>query len=164
MIPIRSRVAAVGAGVALLVAGGAIASTQAVAAPHAIPTCNVSGLSLAIGQPQGAAGSFLYPINFTNKSAGECALRGYPGVSVLDANHHQIGTPATENGQPVTTVYVAPGKTVTATIRTNDPGVDPNCRATSAYIGVYPPAGYQQALIPYQLRVCGIFQISPVQS
>ncbi|MEW1909945.1 DUF4232 domain-containing protein [Kitasatospora sp. NPDC085895] len=164
MIRFGKRTLALGSAAALLAAGGAVAAAQSVQAAPATPTCQAGDLYLAVGSPQGAAGSFLYPVEFTNTSTHSCALRGYPGVSVLTTGHAMIGAPATRNGVPASTVVLAPARTAAATIRTNDPGVVPSCRTTSTYLGVYPPASTQQMLVPYHLRVCGLFEISPVQS
>ncbi|MFD9129523.1 DUF4232 domain-containing protein [Kitasatospora sp. NPDC059571] len=164
MIPIGKRTLALGSAAALLAVGGAIGTAESVQAASTTPTCQAGDLYLAVGQPQGAAGSFLYPVEFTNTSTHSCALRGYPGVAVLDVGHHQIGAPAARNGVPVSTVVLGPDRTAAATIRTNDPGVVPTCRATAAYVGVIPPASTTQLLIPFHLRVCGDFEISPVQT
>ncbi|MFC6598602.1 DUF4232 domain-containing protein [Kitasatospora paranensis] len=163
MIPIGKRTLALGAVATLLAVGGAVGTAQVGQAASATPTCQAGDLYLSVGQPQGAAGSFLYPVEFTNTSTHSCALRGYPGVSVLTVGHGMIGTPAARNGVPVTTVVLGPDRTATATVRTNDPGVVPTCRATSAYLGVFPPGSRQQLLVPYHLRVCGAFDVSPVQ-
>lgn len=124
----------------------------------------MADLNLSIGEPDGAAGSLYYPIRFTNTSTRTCALRGYPGVSVIDVRHHQIGTSATRTGEPVDTVSIRPGRSVTATFRTNSAGVGAGCRPMSTYVKVYPPNSYQAVNIPYHLRVCGAFEISPVQA
>jgi hypothetical protein len=112
----------------------------------------------------GGAGSLFVPVRFTNTSTQTCALRGYPGVSILDIEHHQIGAPATRNPHPVSTVLVHPDQTVTATLRTNSRDVVPACRATSTYVQVFPPASLPSGLIPYRLQVCGTFQVNPVQT
>ncbi|WP_431677819.1 DUF4232 domain-containing protein [Kitasatospora sp. KL5] len=164
MIRFGKRTLALGSAAALLAAGGAVAAAESVQAASTTPTCQAGDLYLAVGSPQGAAGSFLYPVVFTNTATHSCALRGYPGVSVLTVGHAMIGAPAARNGVPVSTVVLAPAGTATATIRTNDPGVVPSCRTTSTYLGVYPPASTQQKLVPFHLRVCGVFEVSPVQS
>lgn len=163
MINFSGRAAAFGAATVLAATGGAIGVTQAQAA-STTPTCHVADLYLSVGRATGGAGSLFYPIQFTNTSTHTCALRGYPGVSALDVNHHQIGAPATRNPHSVSTVFVRPGHTVYATIRTNDPTVVPSCRPVATYVQVYPPASLQAVLIPYHLRVCGAFDVNPVQT
>ncbi|GAA2262865.1 hypothetical protein GCM10010430_54120 [Kitasatospora cystarginea] len=163
MLP-RKRRAALTVTALIAAATAAVGTVPAAQAAPATPTCQAAGLSLSVGQEQGAAGSILVPVNFTNTSTRTCALRGFPGVSVLDVNHHQIGSPASRDGSPVTTVAVRPGRTVSATIRTNDAGTGLACQRTSDYLGIYPPAGFQQMLIPYRLQVCGVFETGPVQA
>ncbi|MEH0573317.1 DUF4232 domain-containing protein [Streptomyces sp. B21-108] len=162
MINISTRIAAL-ATTALLAATGTMAGAAPSSASPRIPTCHVADLHLSVGKVTGGAGSLFYPLRFTNTSTHTCSLRGYPGVSVLNSHRHQIGAPATRNAHPVSTVFVHPARTVFATIRTNNPSVVPTCRPTSTYIRVYPPASFQSVLIRYHLKVCGAFEINPVQ-
>lgn len=126
------------------------------------PTCRTADLYVAAGPVTGGAGSLFHTVGFTNTSTHTCVLRGFPGVSVVNAAHHQIGAAATRNGATVTTVTLAPDHTVTFTIRTNNQSVVPTCRPTAAYIRVYPPASTQPVLIPDHLKVCGSFETNPV--
>lgn len=166
MIHFSTRVAAFGAALVLAATGTAVGATQAQAAPSktptATPTCHTSNLRLSVGRVTGGAGSSFYPIRFTNVSGHTCLLRGYPGVSVLDRHRHQIGAPATRNPHRVVTVKVRPTRTVSAVVRTNNPGVGPSCRPTSSFIRVFPPASTQAVLIHFHLRVCGAFEVNPV--
>ena len=57
----------------------------------------------------GAAGSMYYPLQFTNLSRHACAMRGFPGVSAVDRNGHQLGSPASRDHViPARTVVLAP--------------------------------------------------------
>ncbi|MET9692559.1 DUF4232 domain-containing protein [Streptomyces sp. NPDC006514] len=162
MTHVLTRAATIASAALFATTCSAVGATQASALPRA-PACHVADLHLAIGEPDGAAGSLYYPILFTNTSTHTCALRGYPGVSVVNVRHQQIGTSATRTGAAVNTVSVQPGESATATFRTNSPGVT-DCRPPSTYVKVYPPNSYQAVQIPYHLRVCGVFEISPVQA
>ncbi|MGW7331077.1 DUF4232 domain-containing protein [Streptomyces sp. NPDC054840] len=162
MIHVLTRAATIASAALFATTCAAVGATQASALPRT-PTCHVADLNLAIGEPDGAAGSLYYPIRFTNTSTHACTLRGYPGVSVVDVRHQQIGTSATRTGGAVNTVSVQPGETVTATFRTNSPGMT-ECRPTSTYVKVYPPNSYQAVHIPYHLQVCGTFDIRPVHA
>ncbi|MET9465700.1 DUF4232 domain-containing protein [Streptomyces sp. NPDC006544] len=157
------RAAGIASAALLATTGASVGATQASALPMT-PPCHVADLDVAVGEPEGAAGSLNYPILFTNTSTHTCALRGYPGVSVVDARYHQIGTSAIRTGERVDTVSVFPDDTVTAVLRTNSRAVVPSCRPTSSYVKVYPPNSFQAVQIPYHLRVCGAFEISPVQA
>ncbi|MEV0411365.1 DUF4232 domain-containing protein [Streptomyces sp. NPDC050448] len=163
MINVLTRAATIASAALLATTGAAVGAAQASALPRT-PTCHVADLDLSIGEPDGAAGSLYYPIQFTNTSTHTCALRGYPGVSVVDVRHRQIGTSAARTGEPVDTVSVQPDETVTAILRTNSRGVAAGCRQTSTYVKVYPPNSFAAVQIPYNLRVCGAFEISPVQA
>ncbi|MFI8275195.1 DUF4232 domain-containing protein [Streptomyces sp. NPDC085929] len=164
MSNVLPRAAALAAAALLATTGASLGATQASALPTATPTCTVADLDLAIGARERAGGSVNYPILFTNTTGHTCALRGYPGVSVTDARHHQIGTSAIRTGEPISTVFLGPDDTVTAIMRTNSRSVAPNCRQTSSYVKVYPPNSGVAVEIPYNLRVCGMFEISPVEA
>ena len=59
------------------------------------PTCNADELSISLGDGEGAAaGSRSLGIIFTNTGTRECTLGGYPGVSLVNDNGNQIGSPA----------------------------------------------------------------------
>ncbi|THA38525.1 DUF4232 domain-containing protein [Streptomyces sp. A1547] len=157
------RVAALAAAALLTTTGALMGATQASALPTT-PTCRVADLELAVGEPDATGESVNYPILFTNTTGKTCALRGYPGVSVTDARHRQIGTSAIRTGEPISTVFLGPDDTVTAIMRTNSPDVAPKCRPKSTYVKVYPPNSGVAEEIHYNLRVCGMFEISPVEA
>src|SRR5579859_6407191 len=75
---------------------GATSSGNAATSVRVIPRCTASdlGVWLAVDQGNGAAGTIYYPLEFTNLSHHTCYLFGYPGVSALDRNGHQLGSPA----------------------------------------------------------------------
>ncbi|MET9888022.1 DUF4232 domain-containing protein [Streptomyces sp. NPDC006430] len=162
MSNVLTRAAVIASAALLATTGASIGAAQASALPMA-PTCRVADLDVAVGGPERSGGSIDYPILFTNTTGHTCALRGYPGVSVTDARHRQIGTSAIRTGEAISTVSVFPDDTVTAVMRTNSRSVAPNCRAPSTYVKVYPPNSTVAVEIPYHLRVCGMFEISPVE-
>ena len=95
------RTAAAIAAVLSLGAGSAIwAASSASAAPSApaalIPVCTAADLSVwvNIGLVQGAAGTWYYPLEFTNDSNHTCRTWGWPGVSAANATGHQLGDAA----------------------------------------------------------------------
>jgi hypothetical protein len=159
MFHVHPRASAVAVAAVLTAAGAGAVQARAPA-----PTCRTTDLYVSMGQVTGGAGSLFHPIRFTNTSTRTCALRGYPGVSVLTALHRQIGAAATENPHSVTTVFVRPAASVYATVRTNDPSIVPLCRSASTYLRVYPPGDTGAVLVPHHLRVCGTFQVNPVQT
>ncbi len=76
--------------------GAALAADTSRAAPAAVRACTADdlGVWVAVAQLDGAAGSVYYPLQFTNLSRHACAMRGFPGVSAVDRNLHQLGSPA----------------------------------------------------------------------
>ncbi|MFR0352467.1 DUF4232 domain-containing protein [Streptomyces sediminimaris] len=164
-----------GTAVSLTAALAALATTgltwSASAAPRTgtpartVPTCTVGDLHLSLGRKEGAAGSLYQPIRFTNTGRGSCALRGYPGVSVLDSQHRQIGPAATRSGRSYATVVLAPGRSASAVMRTTNGPVGGPCEPTGSYLRIYPPASYKAVLIPAHWKVCsGTFRVGPVNT
>jgi Protein of unknown function (DUF4232) len=134
------------------------ASTTAAAV---IPECTASdlGVWVAIDQGNGAAGTIYYPLEFTNLSAHTCFLFGYPGVSVIGQNGHQLGSPAawgTRAGARI--VNLAPGATAHTILAYHDavvstePGCDPV--NTAALLRVYPPDEYDPTYAPFSFEAC----------
>jgi Protein of unknown function (DUF4232) len=42
-------------------------------------SCATTDLKLAVGQPNGAAGTIFYPLDFTSTAGAACTMYGYPG-------------------------------------------------------------------------------------
>jgi hypothetical protein len=159
---IPRRMAAIGAAAVLAAAGTAWGAAQADASAGP-RTCTTGDLYLSMGRKEAAAGSLYWPIRFTNTSTSTCGLRGYPGVSVLTTAHRQIGPAADRTGEKYSTVKIAPGRTVTAVIRTANGPVGGPCNPSGTYLRIYPPGSHTAVLVPASLRVCsGLFRISPV--
>ncbi|MGY6018512.1 DUF4232 domain-containing protein [Streptomyces spinosirectus] len=165
----RGTAASLTAVLAALATAGLTWNASAAAPPgtaaRGVHTCTVGHLRLSAGRTEGAAGSLYRPIRFTNTGRGSCALRGYPGVSVLDARHRQIGPAATHSGRSFATVVLAPGHSASAVIRTANGPVGGPCSRTGSYLRVYPPASHKPVLIPAHWKVCShIFQVGPVNT
>jgi hypothetical protein len=104
-----------------------------------VPPCASGQLSVAVGQSQGAAGSLIVPLVFTNTGSTTCSLQGYPGVSIVGANGAQLGAAAARTGQATPLVSLPAGQTSTAIFRQANPGIL-NCTPVSATgFRVYPP-------------------------
>ena len=74
--------------------------------------CTSGQLSVTTGSSQGAAGTEILPLVFTNTSSEMCTLQGYPGVSAVIANGVQLGQPATRGTNTSTPVVaLEPGQT-----------------------------------------------------
>ena len=164
------RVAAVIAAASLT---GLIAATTAFAAassgttlaadtaPAAVPACTAADLGawIAVDQGNGAAGSIYYPLQFTNLSRHTCAMRGFPGVSAIDRNGHQLGSPAGWSTMVAAhTVVLAPGATAHTMLQYSDAEVTtaPGCNPvfTTFELRVYPPGQYSATHAAFGLEAC----------
>src|SRR6202044_2434660 len=108
--------------------GRRLAGTAALACAAAlIPVAALApaGLVVWMTYDPSAAGTFYYPLNFSNLSGHACTLRGHPGVSAVSLTGRRIGIPATW-GSPgnarLRTVRLANGATATAALTIRDVG------------------------------------------
>lgn len=119
--------------------------------------CTAADLGMALGQEQGAAGSTIVPIVFTNTSSTPCTLFGYPGVSFLDASHKQIGLPAARRGGQEATVTLGPGDEANAQLSIPNPGnfSPSDCNVeNSSFLLVYPPGETHSLEVSESTQVC----------
>jgi len=113
------------------ITGGASAGT---------PRCGAGALALSVKHDGGAAGTQLYTIRLRNKSRHPCKLGGYPGVSLLGANHRQLGASAKRVAGRLHKFTLRPGQTAAA--RFTAPSVEcGNGRRPreSSFVRVIPP-------------------------
>jgi Protein of unknown function (DUF4232) len=141
--------------------GAVLAADTSPAAPAAVRACTADdlGVWLAVTQLDGAAGSVYYPLQFTNLSRHVCAMRGFAGVSAVDRNLHQLGSPAGRaHVIPVRTVVLAPGRTAHAVLRYGDVTVStaPGCHPTlrTFELRVYPPGQHHATYAAFDFEVC----------
>jgi Protein of unknown function (DUF4232) len=143
------RIAAAFAATLALGAGSAVlAASSASAAPDAnsglLPVCTAGDLSVWVnyGDGQGAAGTFYYPLEFTNTSNHTCRTWGWPGVSATNANGHQLGDAATRlHYYTPAWVNIASGGTAHAVLAYGNAEVQTSgCKpANASLIKVYAP-------------------------
>ena len=161
------RIAAIAAGVAatgLIVTTAAFATTSSGGArtsAASAPACTAFGLGVwvAVGQGNGAAGTIFYPLEFTNLSGHTCSLFGFPGVSAIDQQGHQLGSSANWEGTTSPhTVILAPGATAHTMLAyhdaavTTEAGCDPVNSAT--LLKVYPPGQHKWTYAAYDFQSC----------
>jgi hypothetical protein len=181
----RRAVAVIAAALAagLIATSAALAATSsgtvpapAHAAPAAAGACTADDLGawVAVSQLDGAAGTTYYPLQFTNLSRHACAMRGFPGVSAVDRNLHQLGRPAArDHVVPVRTVVLAPGATAHTILGYGDvtvataPGCHPTFRTFE--LRVYPPGQRHATYAAFDFEVCShagpvYMGIEPVQA
>ena len=156
--------------------GAALASDAVRASSAAVPACTAADLGawVAVDQGNGAAGSIYYPLQFTNLSRHACAMRGFPGVSAVDRNGHQLGSPASWGRvTPVRTVVLASGATAHTILRYSDATVStaPGCHPVSSTfeLRVYPPGQRQATYAAFSMEACShtgpvYLDVTPVQA
>ncbi len=152
--------AAVVAGLAISTAAYASSSSPS-AAPANVPRCTASdlGVWLAVGQGNGAAGTIYYPLEFTNLSGHTCYLSGYPGVSAIDRNGNQLGSPANWGPRAgARIVNLAPGATAHTLLAYHDAAVstEPGCDPVNSAVvlRVYPPGQRSATLAAFSFEAC----------
>jgi hypothetical protein len=167
---------ATSAAIAATSSGTVAAADTAHAAPAAVRACTADdlGVWLAVSQLDGAAGTSYYPLQFTNLSRHACAMRGFPGVSAVDRNLHQLGRPAgRDHVVPVRTVVLAPGATAHTILGYGDvtvataPGCHPTFRTFE--LRVYPPGQRHATYAAFDFEVCShagpvYMGIQPIQA
>ena len=141
--------------------GAALASDTTRASSAAVHACTAQdlGVWVAISQGNGAAGSLFLPLQFTNLSRHACAMRGFPGVSAIDRNGHQLGSPASwDHVVPARTVVLAPGATAHSILRYSDVAVTttPGCHPvfSTFELRVYPPGQRSATYAAFGLEAC----------
>jgi len=167
---------AASAAVAAGSSGAVLTANTTPAAPVAIRACTADDLGawVAVSQSDGAAGTLFLPLQFTNLSRHACAMRGFPGVSAVDRNLHQLGSPASRDHViPVRTVVLAPGATAHTILGYGDVEVTtaPGCHPTfrTFELRIYPPGQYRPTYAAFDLEVCShagpvYMGIGPVQA
>jgi Protein of unknown function (DUF4232) len=117
--------------------------------------CTSAQLSVSIGMSQGAAGTFYYPLVFTNTGSASCTLQGYPGVSLVGTSGNQIGSPAIRTASATPLVSIVPGGTTTATIGLSDALNVCSTPVSPNGFRVYPPNQTAALYAPYSgLEYC----------
>lgn len=105
--------AAVGVVVGLAGVSAATATSSRTRAPEKAAACLGSEIDVWLNtQGDGAAGSTLYTLEFTNLSSHSCTLSGFPRVSANDLLGHRIGPAAThDNASSSRTITLAGSST-----------------------------------------------------
>jgi len=152
---------AASAAVAASSSGAVLTANTTPAAPVAIRACTADDLGawVAVSQSDGAAGTIFFPLQFTNLSRHACAMRGFPGVSAVDRNNHQLGGPAGwDHVVPARTVVLAPGATAHTILGYSDVVVSsgPGCHPTfgTFELRVYPPGQHRATYAAFDLQAC----------
>jgi len=147
----------------VLTACGSPAARQPDPSPSVSATCQSASLAIAVddSQASGGAGSFYYPLDFTNTSATACQLYGYPGVSFVtagDGTGQQIGLAALRSPAAAkVAVPLAPGGTAHAwlqVIATLDYPASSCQPVTAHWLRIYPPGDTMASYLAYTFSAC----------
>lgn len=123
------------------------------------PACATGSLRVTVGPANGAAGSFYYPLLFTNTSPVPCVMYGYPGVALVSQpGGGVLGAPAVRNATfPKEVVRLAPGAVAHASLQVAEAANYPpsQCKpATSHWLQVYPPGEYGALFVGFTVQTC----------
>jgi hypothetical protein len=119
--------------------------------------CTTAELSLSLGAPEGTAGSIVQALVFTNTGSRTCELRGFPGVSYVGHDGHQVGPAAVMNGERGPQVPIAPRGTAVADLALVDVQNfdEAACRPTPVRgLQVYPPGDTASIFVPREGDGC----------
>ncbi|MDQ6729597.1 MAG: DUF4232 domain-containing protein, partial [Actinomycetota bacterium] len=123
-----------------------------------VPACPRASLVAWIDtNGNGAAGTIVYKLQFTNLSGHRCTIRGYPGVSAANPSGHGIGPGASRSGTPVRTITLDNGATATANLGIVEAGNFPPARCgptTAAGLRVFAPAATLAKFVPFPFAAC----------
>jgi hypothetical protein len=155
------RVGATAAAVAaaVLIPTVALAAPGRAASPAAAPGCTQPQLRTWIGLPgDGTAGTVFYELEISNVSARTCTLLGFPGVSAVNANGAQVGSPAVRNSShPARLITLGRG----ATAHVNLGIVDVfNFQASACHpvtatsLRVFAPGDFRSESVPFTFKAC----------
>jgi hypothetical protein len=142
---------------AAAVAAAVLVPAAALAAPGreaAAPGCTQAQLQDWIGIPGGAAaGTTYYQLEISNISARTCTLSGFPGVSAVDGDGRQLGSPSQRNGSyPVRPITLGRGATAHVELGVGTAADYPvaACHPVAAAgLRVFAPGDFRAETIPF---------------
>lgn len=94
-----ASVAVIGGTAGSAVAQDSVAQQAGAQQAGAVATCRSVDLGIAFGRVEGAAGTVYREVVFTNRGLRTCVLRGFPGVSYVDADGNRVGAAAVRVGE-----------------------------------------------------------------
>ncbi|MCW4355799.1 DUF4232 domain-containing protein [Hoyosella sp. YIM 151337] len=125
---------------------------------QSVAGCTTAELDVSLGEPQGAAGSTVYALIFTNVSGDTCTLQGFPGVSyVTGADGSQIGRAAERSGATGGAVSLNPDGQASARIRAVDVENYPADVCDPMQVAgfrIYPPNDYDSLYVANSATAC----------
>lgn len=147
--------------VAMAAPGAAVkpAATARLTARATPPECHTPKLVVWLDtQGDGAAGSIVYQLEFTNLSGHTCTLFGFPGVSAVDLAGNQLGSAAGRDHAVTShTVTLKAGATATAAVQVINAFNFPPAKCklvTAAGFRVFPPNTTVAKVVPFPFPAC----------
>jgi hypothetical protein len=141
---------------AALAASGAPAARGSAAAPArpAVAACRNAGTEVWNAQEgDGALGTIFYEIELSNVGHHACTLFGYPGVSEINAQGHEVGLPATHHGRRFQ-VTIEPGGTAHFVLAVIAAGAKCNHPVNGSTLRVFPPGQFVSQLLLFPNQMC----------
>jgi hypothetical protein len=129
-----------------------------------VPWCGLGVLRVTLGGQNAGVGNIYTTLVLRNVGRVSCNLRGYPGVSLVDAQGRQIGRAATRVAAARPWLVLRPGGSASTVIHTLNPGVGTNdCLPQSVALRVYPPDSYTAVLVRAKLSEClSVLEVRPL--
>lgn len=130
-------------------------------------TCNADELTLSVeNSSDSGAGTLAYDVVLTNSAQRTCTLFGFPGVSLVNDNGNQVGTPAERGTNYVEErLTLQPGAKVKSVLSIANSAnyTDGQCKPGATKLRVYPPndTGYLSVATDIS-SWCPGFIVSPV--
>lgn len=120
----------------------------------AAPPCHHAATEVwHAAEGNGAAGTVVFEIELSNVSHATCTLFGYPGVSELNINGHQVGLPATHSGSKIL-VTVRPGGTAHFVLAVVNAGAVCAHPVSGSTLRVFPPGQRAAQLLLFPAQMC----------
>ena len=126
--------------------------------------CRTAQLRASLGGQNAGAGSIYTTIVLRNSSRQTCTVAGYPGISLVDGGHRQIGRPAQWDAGMIQSIVLRPGAVASTTVRSLNPGTGTSdCLPPSVALRIYPPNARTALLVPVRLSEClGTLNVKPL--
>jgi len=102
----------------------------------------------------GTAGSSYFDLEFSNTGTSTCTFFGFPGISALNSQGHQVGLPATRTGPQGALITLPPGGTAHVILRVVDAGAVCLPPVNAVALRVFAPGQFSSELVPFFSQGC----------
>ncbi len=153
---------------AILISASAAPAQSATAATTASPcTATATQVWLGDGEGGGTAGTYYYPLEFSNVGRRTCTLYGYPGVSAYSGALKPVGPAAVRSTSAHATVTLTAGATAHVLLGIRDWGALCSTPAAADGLKVYPPGQTAAKEIGFPFDACAhrsVLVVGPLRS